>query len=344
VTANPWHLDPTVAKQARRLLTGGGTVLLPTHQNVDADGLASALAMRLALAQLGVEGMVLISDGDLPSNLRFLPAVETVLRYGEDPLPAYDRLCLVDCADRNRLGNFVRDAPERVQGGVPIVNIDHHVTNDRYGAVNIVEPEAASTAEIVEELLRVWKTELTKPIAECLLAGIYGDTLGLRTPGTTSRTMRAAADLVDAGANPTPIVDNLFRLKPRSTVCLWERALAAVSWTGPLIWTELTKRTFIKCGAEASEAEGLVNFLAGTEGSLVAALLYEVDDGWRVSLRSLNDDVDVARIAAEFGGGGHPRAAGCLVGPSAEEKARFLARVAELAGESAGAPPGDGRP
>jgi phosphoesterase RecJ-like protein len=110
-----------------------------------------------------------------------------------------------------------------------------------------------------------------------------------------------------------------------------------------LIWTELTQRTFATCGAEASEAEGLVNFLAGTEGSSVAALLYEVEDGWRVSLRSLDDGVDVARIAAEFGGGGHPRAAGCNVGPSDDEKRRFIERVAELAGTSAEVPPLHGR-
>ena len=286
------------------------------------------------MEQVGVRAIPIISDGELPPNLGFLPGIERVLVYGDDPLPPYDLLCLADCSDRRRLGDFYRDDPARVSGAVPIVNIDHHVTNDRFGLVNIVEPEAASTAEIVADLLRMWGTGLTPEIAQCLLAGIYGDTLGLRTPATTSRTIRTAADLVDAGASPTPVVDNLFRLKSRSSVCLWQRALANVQWTGPLIWTELTDQILAECGALPSEAEGLVNFLVGTEGSRAAAILYANDQGWRVSLRSLLDEVDVAAIAAAFGGGGHPRAAGCQVSGGEVEKRRFLRRVAKLAAGS----------
>lgn len=329
-----WRLDVPAAEEALRTLKAARTVLMPTHQNVDADGLASPLAMASALAQLGVRAIPMLSDGVLPPSLRFLPEVERVLAYGVDPLPEYDALCLSDCSDRRRLGRFYADDPTRVDGTIPIVNIDHHVTNDRFGLVNIVEPSAASTAEIVAEILRVWGTELTLPIAQCLLAGIYGDTLGLRTPATTARTMRTAADLVDAGANPAPIVDALFRLKSRSTVCLWQRALTNIQWTGSVIWAELTSDILADCSAQASEAEGLVNFLAGTEGSLVAAILFSNGDGWRVSLRSLNEDVDVAEIAKVFGGGGHPRAAGCQVTGGEEEKLSFLRRVNALASSS----------
>src|SRR5215207_4525630 len=102
---------------------------MPTHKNVDADGLASPLALMHALAPLGVRIIPIASDGDVPSNLLFLPGVEHVLRYGVDPLPAYDLLCMADCSDLRRLGNFYADDPSRVDGRVPIVNIDHHVTN-----------------------------------------------------------------------------------------------------------------------------------------------------------------------------------------------------------------------
>lgn len=328
-----WSLDAAAAAEALDVLRGASTVLLPTHQNVDADGLATPLAIALALRQFGVEARPMVSDGQLPPSLRFLPEIEQVLAYGVDPLPEYDLLCLADCSDLRRLGGFAADDPGRVNGRVPIVNIDHHVTNDRFGAVNIVEPAAASTAEIATDLLRAWGVELTLPIAQCLLAGIYGDTLGLRTGATTSRTMRTAADLVDAGANPEPIVDALFRIKPKSTVCLWEHALRNVRWTGSVIWTALTEDMFASCGAVPSEAEGLVNFLAGTQGSLVAAILYANADGWRVSLRSLPEDVDVAAIASAFGGGGHPRAAGCQIMGGEAEKRAFLRRASEMAGD-----------
>lgn len=327
-----WKLDATAAAEALRLLAKARLVLMPMHQNVDADGLSSPLAVMHALRQQGVHAVPMISDGVFPANLSFLPGIEDVLLYGQDELPEYDVLCLVDCADRKRLGNFYVDDPDRVNGTVPIINIDHHVTNDRFGAVNIVEDGAASASEVVTDILAAWGTELTAEIAQCLLAGIYGDTLGLRTESTTSRTMRTAADLVDAGANPAPVVDALFRLKPKSSVCLWERGLQKVGWTGSVIWTELTTQEFDACGAAPVEAEGMVNFLVGTEGSRAAAILYANDRGWRVSMRSMAPDVDVSAIAAEFGGGGHPRAAGCSIEGDETAKIAFLERVASLAG------------
>jgi phosphoesterase RecJ-like protein len=327
-----WAIDAGDAAAALQLLRGAKTVLMPTHQNVDADGLSSPLAMQLALAEYGVQAFPLISDGDFPSNLRFLPGVESVLVYGRDPLPDYDVLCLIDCADRRRLGNFAKDDLSRLDGRIPIVNIDHHKTNNRFGIVNIVEPDASSSGEIVAEVLKLWGTELTQDIARNLLAGIYGDTLGLRTPSTTPHTIRTVADLVECGAELEPIVDQLFRLKPRSTICLWEHALHNIRWNGPIIWTEMTREGFDQCGAEMVEAEGIVNFLAGTQGSRVAVILYQDEDrqGWRVSLRGLEKNLDVSAIAAHFGGGGHPLAAGAHVEGGEEEKRAFIQKVAEL--------------
>lgn len=334
--SDTWVIDPADAAAALAMLRGAKTVLIPTHQNVDADGLSSPLAMRLALAEYGVEAYPLITDGDFPSNLRFLPGTDAVLVYGKDPLPDYDLLCLIDCADRRRLGNFAKDDPTRLDGSVPIVNIDHHKTNDRFGVVNIVEPEASSAGEIVAEILKIWGTEITPDIARNLLAGIYGDTLGLRTPSTTPHTIRAVADLVERGAELEPVVDQLFRLKPRSTICLWEHALHNIRWNGPIIWTEMTQDGFQKCGAEMAEAEGIVNFLAGTQGSRVAVILYQDEDrqGWRVSLRSLERTVDVSAIASHFNGGGHPLAAGARVEGGEAEKQAFIQKVAELVAEA----------
>ncbi|MFN8590464.1 MAG: bifunctional oligoribonuclease/PAP phosphatase NrnA [Thermomicrobiales bacterium] len=330
--SDTWAIDPADADAALVRLRDAKTVLMPTHQNVDADGLSSPLAMRMALAAYGVDAYPVITDGDFPSNLRFLPDVESVLVYGKDDLPEYDVLCLIDCADRRRLGNFAKDDPSRLDGRVPIINIDHHITNDRFGAVNIVEPEASSSAEIVAEILKLWNTEVTPEIARALLAGIYGDTLGLRTPSTTPHTIRAVADLVERGAELEPVVDQLFRLKPRSTICLWEHALHNIRWAGPIIWTEMTRDGFSQCGAEMVEAEGIVNFLAGTQGSRVAVILYQDEDrnGWRVSLRGLEKNIDVAAIAAHFGGGGHPRAAGAHISGGTAEKLAFIEKVSEV--------------
>ncbi len=326
----PWKLDPETASAAFELVRDSTCVLMPTHQNVDADSLSSVLALKMALAQFDIRAEVLVTDGEIPHSLEFLPGVEDALRYGVDELPEYDVLLLADHSDRSRAGAFYRDDPSRTDGSIPILNIDHHVTNDEFGLVNIVQPTAASTTEVLTDVLAMWGTVLDKSISQCLLAGIYGDTLGLRTESTTARTMRTSADLVDSGGNPVPIVNNLFRLKPKSSVMLWRAALRGVSWTGDLIWTELTRKMFEEVGARQSEAEGMVNFLVGTEGSRAAAILYETDTGWRVSMRSMTDRVDVAKIAAQFGGGGHPRAAGVAFDGGEKEKIAFLEQVAEM--------------
>ena len=330
MTGSRQIIDPAAADRALELMTQAQRVLVPTHQNVDADGLATPLALMHALKPLGVEIVPVISDGILPKTLEFLPGIRKALRYGTDALPDFDLICMLDCSDRKRLGAFYDDDPERVEGKYPIVNVDHHVTNDLFGVVNIVVPDAAATAEILAELIAYWQLPLTRTIAQCLLAGIYGDTLGLRTDATRPRTMRTSAALVDAGANPAAITDALFRIKPRSSVCLWEQVLRNVGWEGALIWTEVNREILAKCGADASEAEGIVNFLSGTEGSRAAAMLYQTDSGYRASMRSLSEDVDVAKIASVFGGGGHPRAAGCVVPGGEAERNEFLRRVAKL--------------
>lgn len=325
-----WKLDTAAASEALAQLKQARRVLLPTHQNVDADSMSSVLALKMALEQNDIEAVVVVTDGEVPHSLEFLPNVDDVVLYGIDELPDYDMLLMADCSDRTRLAGFYRDDPSRVDGSVPIVNIDHHITNDKFGTVNIVEPKAASTTEVITDVLAQWGVVLTRDIAQCLLAGIYGDTLGLRTESTTARTMRTAADLVDSGGNPVPIVNALFRLKPKSSVCLWRTALRNVQWTGQLIWTELNQSAFDECGAQRSEAEGMVNFLVGTEGSRAAALLYGNDQGWRISLRTMTENVDVAAIAAQFGGGGHPRAAGVQIDGGEDAKQRFLEDVARL--------------
>lgn len=327
---SPWKLDSEAAAEAFELLRESTCVLMPTHQNVDADSLSSVLALKMALAQFDIRAEVLVTDGEVPHSLEFLPGVEGVLLYGKDDLPEYDLLLLADHSDRTRGGAFYRDDKTRTNGDIPIINIDHHVTNDRFGVVNIIEPTAASTTEVLSDVLAVWGAVLDKNISQCLLAGIYGDTLGLRTESTTARTMRTSADLVDSGGNPVPIVNSLFRLKSKSSVFLWRAALRGVSWIDDLIYTELTRSTFEETGARPSESEGMVNFLVGTEGSRAAAIVYEADNGWRVSMRSMTEDVDVARIAAHFGGGGHPRAAGVQLEGGDDVKMHFLREVARM--------------
>jgi phosphoesterase RecJ-like protein len=144
--------------------------------------------------------------------------------------------------------------------------------------------------------------------------------------------LRTAAELIDAGADLDAIVDALFRLKPYSTIRLWAESLQRAQWRGALIWSEIDPEMLARTEADRAEAEGIVNFLAGTIGARAAAILYKESWGWRVSMRSIADDVDVAKLVGLFGGGGHARAAGARLDPGEQARDRFLDEIASLIG------------
>jgi phosphoesterase RecJ-like protein len=301
---------PAQAEAIRLLVTGHERVAILTHSNADADAAASALTMRAICTFLGRPPILTITgDTQVPENLMFLTDV-LVLTSDDRALEAADLVIYVDCAEAGRIGPLYGAHEAFLKNHPATINIDHHVTNTRFASLNCVIPEAAATSEILMQMCQHLAMPVDASLATSLLAGIYGDTLGLRTPSTTPTTMRVSATLVEAGANIDMVVDWLFRVKPWPAVRLWAAALALADWSGPVIWTYIDRETLERTGSVPSQAEGLINFLAGTIGARAAALAYQETDGWRVSLRSVYDDVDVAELASTYGGGGHPRAAG----------------------------------
>ncbi|MEX2315162.1 MAG: bifunctional oligoribonuclease/PAP phosphatase NrnA [Thermomicrobiales bacterium] len=327
------HSIPAAAHRIRDLLRTAARPVILTHANPDADAVASALGMRALLRNLGCKpALVASGDAALPANLEFLDGAADVKRLDDEAVSESDLLILVDCADPSRLGPIFYRLAGEFERARAIVNIDHHITNHRFGTLNLVVPESASTSEILVGLFDELGIEIEQNNATTLLTGIYGDTLGLRTPSTTAATLRTAAELIDAGANVDAIVDALFRLKPYSTICLWAEALQRAQWRGALIWSQIDPEMLERTEADRAEAEGIVNFLAGTIGARAAAILYQEPWGWRVSMRSIADDVDVAKLLGLFGGGGHPRAAGARLDPGELARDRFLDEIASRIG------------
>lgn len=302
-------------------------VMALTHANPDGDAVASLLAITEALIHAGKEVLPAVGDGELPDTLRFLPGTGQLMAPNALKLDGIDLLFVVDCADLMRLGPIYREHEDWFSGTIPIVNVDHHITNTRFGRANLVDPVAAATCEVLTTLLQEVGVPIDADLATCLLTGIQGDTLGLRTPSTTSRTLRVSADLLELGADLDTIVDHLFRVKPFSTIKLWGLALDRAEQMGEVVWTEITEEMLRRSRATAAEGEGIVNFLTGSKGARVGILFYEQPDGWRVSMRSVREDVDVAQLAARYGGGGHSRAAGCRLSPGAEARDSFLADI-----------------
>ena len=320
---------PSVATLMRDVIQKHSDIAILTHSNPDADAVASVLTMRAVCEHLGRKPVLTVAgDGQIPQNLMFLNDILRLTERPDELLLSADLIIYVDCAEASRIGPLFERHADFLQSHPSTINIDHHVTNTRFANHNCVIPDAAATSEILELMREELGVPIDSGLATSMLAGIYGDTLGLRTPSTTPSTMRVSAALVEAGADIDTVVDWLFRVKPYSAVVLWAEALGKTQWSGPVIWTRIDRAMLDRSQSSAAEAEGLINFLAGTIGARAAALAYEEPGGWRVSLRSVHDAVDVASIAQEFGGGGHPRAAGLRLPPGEDALIGFMDSIA----------------
>lgn len=299
-------------------------LLIATHAHPDSDAVASVLAVTDLAVANGKVVIPVVGDGELPETLKFMPGAERLRDPASVERSEFDTILVVDCAELHRMGPFYRKHADWFDDQIPLLSIDHHITNSGFGRCRIVDPAAAATCEILSLMFASLRLDFSAEVATCLATGLYGDTLGLKTPSTTSRTLRVAADLTEAGADVVAIVDNLFRIKPFTTVKLWGLALSRSQLLGQLIWTEITPEMLEASGATAAEGEGIVNFIAGTSEARASILLYQNPSGWRASLRAIAEDIDVAQLAKLYGGGGHSRAAGCSLAPGVEARDAFL--------------------
>jgi len=332
--------DPGYAEAAARLwpvIRGARRIISPFHINSDPDAVGSALGMAHILTALGNEVSVYASDGEFPAITAFLPGAGGIARYQGGELPGADLILALDSSDLGRLGTLAAQNSERFAAG-PVVMIDHHITNSRFGIApgidaNFIDSTAAATAEMVFLLARAGGLAISPEAATCLLAGLYGDTLGLQTSSTSSRTLRVAAELRAAGADLTAIANHFYRERPFSTIKLWGLVLAGVAWCGQVVWSQVTPEMIAEAGAADGESGGIISFLSGAIGARVTVLLHRGEREWRVGLRTQLDEVNVAAIAEQFGGGGHRKASGCRILGDEAERDAFLQAVDRLAAE-----------
>src|ERR1700675_1157462 len=301
--------------------------LLVTHENPDGDALGSILATKLALDQLGKDSvMYLYGDAPLPAEYSFLPLAE--LRR---QLPADWRervLIAVDCANESRLG----PDPEPLVGAPLVIDIDHHHDNSRFGTVNLIVPNASSTGEVLRDLFAALGVELTPDIAEALYIALVTDTGRFQYSNTTAKSLRLAAELVEAGADVHRIFRGVYETVQFAKLKLLARALerAQIYAGGRPVASYLLRGAFTDSGAAEAYSEGIIDYLRMVEGADMAALIREPprSDGpkLRISLRSSNDELDVSAIARKSGGGGHRQAAGFSSDESVEAITEFIQR------------------
>jgi phosphoesterase RecJ-like protein len=284
----------------------------------------------MALEPLG-KTVPVVSNPPVPVAWSFLPGIERVNR---DQASAGVPVFIFDSGDAERAGHYL----PLVRGAQTVVNIDHHVTNTRFGSINLVCTDASSTGELVYELLKAWQIPIPAQAAGCLYATILSDTGGFRHDNTSGHALRAAGELVALGADPVMLARGLFKSRPASFLRMQGRILQSLQFEfdDRLVWGAISLDDLQASGAAAEQADSAIDQLNTLRGQELAILFKEAGPQMtKVSIRS-RDQVDAAALAATFGGGGHHRAAGAeLALPLMEAETKVLAearrRMAELA-------------
>lgn len=319
-------MSQAVVQQIVNVLCEKRAFLITTHINPDGDAIGSVLALRAALVQMGRECEVVNSDG-VPDLCSFLPSHECVVTQPDQS--HRDVALILDCSGPDRIAA----PPESLAACDLRIIIDHHQSSQPHADLNWIDPTASATGELIYELIKRLPVEIDETIATALYTALATDTGGFRFTNTTPRVLRAAAELVERGADPHKITYHLFEERSAKASIILGIALSRLQQDcgGRLTWSALDRATFEALNADDDDIENVVNFIRNVRGTEIGILFREGGDGRvRVSFRS-NPHYDVSKIAEEFGGGGHRAAAGCRLRTTLDDAVqRVLRRVREV--------------
>jgi phosphoesterase RecJ-like protein len=315
-------MESAIITQIGKRLNAAQGILIASHVRPDGDAIGALLAMGLSLQAAGKTVQMVLQDG-IPASFRFLEGHELVQK---EPKDGWDTFISVDCADYKRLGKIFESVRK------PDINIDHHITNEKFGALNLIEGEEVATSAILTNYLPQWGLEITPPVANALLMGIVTDTLGFRTANTTPESLRQAATLMERGANLTDLYSRSLVRKTYPAARYWGAGLSSLERSDGLVWGTLTLADRQTAGYGGNDDADLINLISAIEGSKVGMIFVEqADRHVKISWRALEDGVDVSKIAKHFGGGGHAAAAGAdIPGVLSEIQPRVLQTTREM--------------
>jgi phosphoesterase RecJ-like protein len=321
------HTDPaTAAPIIAETVAAANRVLILSHINPDGDAIGSMLGVWHVLRGMGKTATPLASSA-YPEVAEALPGIEQVQVYQPGmPLPPADLIWMVDTAAPQRVGPLYDEHATELNN-LPLVIVDHHVTNDGLGRVNLVDAQAASCAELLYRLFRAMDMVVTPETATCLLLGLTTDTQSFQTNSTRPQTLRIAADLVEAGADQPTVVQKVYYATPYSTAHMLGLALSQIQRENGLIWTYISREMMQQTHASDSAYDDVTSVMMRIEGMRISALFKERNDGSvKLSLRS-KAGIDVAEIASAWGGGGHKQAAGATIQKNLDEAQREVLAV-----------------
>lgn len=308
----------SIDEQIKEHLSRAQSVLVVSHVRPDGDAVGSLLGLGLALQAAGKTVQMGLADG-VPASFRHLSGSD---RVQKEPRGDFDTFITVDCADFKRVGKPFQSL------GAPHLNIDHHVTNERFGKLNLIEGDEVATSAILTNHLPLWGLTITPPIAAALLTGIVTDTLGFRTSNVTSEALRQAATLMDIGADlPDLYMRGLVRRSFEATR-YWGAGLSKLERSDGLVWGTLTLEDRKICGYTGNDDADLINTISAIENHKVGMIFVEqADSHVKISWRALEPGIDVSQVAQYFQGGGHAAAAGADVPGTLEEVQPLVLKV-----------------
>jgi len=294
--------------QAKIFIENHSKFVLLSHARTDGDDLGSILALTETLKSYGKTGIP-VAVGGVPPSLKFLHGQNNVLDHF--PEGEFDAIILSGCGDINRTG-----IPDLEKKGLPILNIDHHPDNKKYGAVNVVDATKSSVAELVYDFIKFLGTPITQEIAKSLLTGIFTDTGSFMHSNTTESTLKAAGEMVGIGARTDKIYSFTYN-KDISSLKAWALAMenTKIDEENKLVFSILTEEDIQKIRELPDDAfTGFINFLQSVPECRVSMFMYQDGEYIKGSLRSEEDkNFNVSKLAKFFGGGGHKLASGFRV-------------------------------
>jgi phosphoesterase RecJ-like protein len=298
-----------VFQKIKETIEGGRRFLVTTHVDPDGDALGSAFAMAFALTGLGKDAAVYLRDR-VPYRYRFLPKPAALFHEVSEE-DGYDGVIVVDCGSLSRVGNGLESLKRRGS----LINVDHHVANEAFGQINILDERASSAAEILYLILKSLGVRFTFEIAVNLYTAILTDTGSFRYESTTKRAFSICEEMTEFGVIPASVAGEVYESHPKERyrlLCLVLATLETFSGDRIAVAT-VTKEMFDETGTNREYTEGFVEQIKEIGSVRVACLMRELGDGkYKISMRS-KGSIDVAAVARTFGGGGHRNAAGCVL-------------------------------
>jgi bifunctional oligoribonuclease and PAP phosphatase NrnA len=276
-------------------------ILITSHIRPDGDAIGSLLGLGLALQNAGKTVQMVLVDG-VPSSYRFLEGSDQVRNR---PDVGFDTFISVDCADFKRTGKPFESI------GQPDINIDHHITNECFGVLNLIEGREVATAAILTKYLPFWGYQITQPIAAALLIAIITDTLGFRTSNMTPAALRQAATLMETGVNMPELYMRGLVHRSFEAARYWGAGLSKLETSDGIVWSTLTLEDRKASGYSGNDDADLINEISAIHGKKVGMIFVEQRDKHvKISWRALDTGIDISPVAKHFGGGGHAAAAG----------------------------------